>query len=139
MSDYKKYLSKFIGNELIQDMQFYIKKIESRFDIKLPEDYITFMQQYNGGEGDVGENYLAMYPLNEIIECTEDYEVEKYIPGLVLIGSNLGGEAFALDYRTDKINYIMIPFMFEEDAIIVLSQNIEGFLSKLYNDELFAN
>jgi len=137
MNDYKSFLSEFNSNEPCQDIKSHIEKIEEIFNIKLPEDYISFMEQRNGGEGFVGENYLGIYQIEEIIKANEDYEVEKYIPGLLLIGSNLGGEAFALDFRIGKTNYIMIPFMFDEEDIIVLSQNIEGFMFKLYNDELF--
>lgn len=86
----------------------------------------------------MGESDLAIYPLDEIIEVNEGYEVEEYAAGVLLIGTNLGGEAFALDYRYGKPKYIMIPFIvFEDEAIIVLSDNMEGFLSKNYEGKLF--
>ena len=137
MEKYSKYFTGFSANKPIPDTAFYTKQIEERFGKKLPADYIEFMREYNGGEGSVGENYIVLYPLSEIIQYNEEYEIEEFVPGLMLIGSNGGGEAFAIDYRSDEIRFVMIPFIFEEEAIIELSDSIEGFLQKAYNDEIF--
>lgn len=138
MEKYNKYLIEFEANNPMADTALYTKQIEERFGKKLPADYIEFMEVYNGGEGSVGKSYVALYPISKIIELNRDYEIEEAVPGLMLIGSNGGGEAFAIDYRTDEIRFVMIPFLFEEDAIIELSDSFEGFLEKAYNGELFT-
>jgi hypothetical protein len=138
MEKYNKYLIEFEANNPMADTALYTKQIEERFGKKLPADYVEFMEVYNGGEGSVGKSYVALYPISKIIELNRDYEIEEAVPGLMLIGSNGGGEAFAIDYRTDEIRFVMIPFIFEEDAIIEFSDSFEGFLEKAYNGELFT-
>lgn len=34
--------------------------------IVLPESYIKFMKEHNGGEGDIGETRLILYPIEEL-------------------------------------------------------------------------
>ena len=36
--------------------------------IKLPEEYLAFMQEHDGGEGSVGEAYVVLYSLDELAE-----------------------------------------------------------------------
>ena len=33
--------------------------------VPLPQSYIDFMRQHNGGEGDIGETWLVLYPMEE--------------------------------------------------------------------------
>ena len=59
----------------------------------LPNDYIELMKKHNGGEGDIGETWLILYPLEELQEINDDYEIEEILPGHIIIGSN-GGELY---------------------------------------------
>ena len=37
-------------------------------DLELPLEYIEFMKKHNGGEGDIGEHWLVIYPIEELEE-----------------------------------------------------------------------
>ena len=65
--------------------------IEKINEVVLPKDYIEFMKKHNGGEGDIGETWLIIYPLEELKEINDDYEIEEFLPGHIIIGSNGGG------------------------------------------------
>ena len=65
--------------------------IEKINEVVLPKDYIEFMKKHNGGEGDIGETWLIIYPLEELKEINDDYESEEFLPGHIIIGSNGGG------------------------------------------------
>ena len=70
--------------------------IEKINDVVLPNDYIELMKKHNGGEGDIGETWLILYPLEELQEINDDYEIEEILPGHIIIGSN-GGELYWID------------------------------------------
>src|ERR1044072_7362040 len=74
-----------------------IRHFESESGLRLPDDYARFLQQTNGGEGFLGNAYVILWRVEELIEMNKAYEVTEYAPGLFLFGSDGGGEAFAFD------------------------------------------
>lgn len=72
-----------------------ISELENKLRVKFPIDYIEFMLFSNGYEGSIGESYIAIWLIEELIEANESCEVEEYTPGLILFGSDGGEEAFA--------------------------------------------
>ncbi len=88
-----------------------METVEDHFGCVFPEDYKTFLQLNNGGEGFVGEQYLILWRVEEIIGLNREYEVAEYAPGLILFGSNGGGEAFAFDIRDKQIKIVVVPFI----------------------------
>ena len=59
--------------------------------IKLSKDYLEFMSKNNGGEGPIGKNiYGWFYKLEELVDVNNEYEVQKWWPGYVVIGSYIG-------------------------------------------------
>lgn len=81
----------------------------------LPEEYLDFLRACNGVEGPVGANgYLTLYPAEELPGLNEQYRVREFAPGLVLIGSDGGGSAFAIDTRSgnpSSMQYVEVPFV----------------------------
>lgn len=77
----------------------------------LPSDFRDFLMLTNGGEGMIGENYLMLWNADELAEYNESYQVNEYAPGLLLFGSDGGGEAFAFDTRTTPPTVVMVPFV----------------------------
>lgn len=73
---------------------------------KLPDDYTAFMLECNGGEGVFG----VLWSVEEVPPFNEDYQVKICAPGLILFGSNGGGEGFAFDTR-NNFNVVRIPFI----------------------------
>ena len=88
----------------------------------LPNDYIEFMKRHNGGQGDIGETWLILYRLEELQEINDDYEIEVFLPGHIIIGSNGGGELYGID---NKGNYFNVPVLIDEDDVAVLGTEIE--------------
>jgi hypothetical protein len=88
-----------------------IRDFESSYGVTLPSDYVEFLRDMNGGEGVVGSAYVSLWPLAELGELNAGYEVRRWAPGLLLIGSDGGGEGFALDLTAATIPVVMIPFV----------------------------
>jgi len=104
----------------------------------LPADYAQFMQKADGGEGFIGKHYLMLWPVAEVIkENTGTYYAEA-APGLLLFGSNGGGEAFAFDTRSVPASFVMVPFIgMELNAAHLIAPTFRSFLEALfYKDDL---
>jgi hypothetical protein len=111
--------------------------VENKLGIEFPIDYKEFLLFSNGCEGSIGESYICIWPIEELIEANEASEVDEYTPGLVLFGSDGGGEAFAFDMRNNNKKYIMVPLMLEFNAIIEQGNSLAYFFERSYNGQLF--
>jgi len=119
----------------------YLAEAETHFGRPFPSQYRRFMADQDGGEGFVGESYLVLWRASELVVFNREYEADKYAPGLLLFGSNGGGEAFAFDARDNqamKIVIVPVICMSLEDALLV-ADTFDNFLSKLADGELFLN
>lgn len=90
--------------------------------LELPSEYIEFMKKHNGGEGDTGESWLVIYPVEELEEINDNYQ--EYLPaGNIIIGSNGGGELIGLNR---KGQYFIVPEIIEEDYMKVIGDSMEN-------------
>lgn len=102
-------LANFVTNP-VQDVNRLVE-VEKFFGHPLPLDYRCFMTEQDGGEGFVGDQYLVLWRASELVEFNCEYETAKYAPGLILFGSDGGGEAFAFDTRYSSVKIVMVPFI----------------------------
>lgn len=90
--------------------------------LELPSEYIEFMKKHNGGEGDTGESWLVIYPVEELEEINDNYR--EYLPkGNIIIGSNGGEELIGLN---SEGQYFIVPEIIEEDYMKVIGDSIEN-------------
>lgn len=104
------------------------KEIEKINKVVLPKQYINFMKKHNGGEGDIGETWFVLYPLEELQIINDDYEIEKYLPDHIIIGSNGGGELYGID---SKGNYFNVPDIIEKEYLTLFGDDIETLPDKI--------
>lgn len=88
-----------------------ITDAETALQCSLPLDYKEFLEKINGGEGFIGENYLILWTAEELAQFNRDYQVEDYAPGLILFGSDGGGEGYAFDTRIAPMSIVQVPFI----------------------------
>jgi hypothetical protein len=112
-----------------------IARFEKESGIRLPPGYSSFLLGRNGGEGFIGENaYVILWRLEELIALNKEYEVTEYVPGLLFIGSDGGGEAFALDRRASHLPIVSVPFVGMDYSVVrTIAPDISSFLEKLFN------
>lgn len=110
-----------------------IQKFEQLSGFVLPEDYVTFLKKSNGGEGFVGDNaYLILWPVEQLLELNDAYQVPKYAPGLLLFGSDGGGEGFAFDTRLPELPIVSVPFVGMDCSLArPIATSFNGFLEAL--------
>ncbi|MCL2492761.1 MAG: SMI1/KNR4 family protein [Clostridiales bacterium] len=110
-----------------------LKDVEEKLGCNLPSQYKEFLLESNGAEGLIGSSYLVIWPIDDIVISNQDYEVEKYTPGLIYFGSDGGGEAYAFDSRTKEMPIVEFPFesIHIEDAELC-GKTFYEFLQNLY-------
>jgi hypothetical protein len=77
----------------------------------LPADYFSFLLESDGGEGFVGvePGYFQLWRANEVARCSSEYEVPKYLPGYVAVGSSGGGELFVFPVSGTPPGIFRVP------------------------------
>ncbi|AAN48696.1 SMI1/KNR4 family protein [Leptospira interrogans] len=104
-----------------------IQKIESIFKVTFPEDYKQILLWSNGGEGKVGNRYLSLWKIEELVQFNEDYQIKKYIPEIVSIGTDGGEFCYAFDYRNNSNipNFIEVPLGdLDSNSIVTLGDKM---------------
>jgi hypothetical protein len=74
-------------------------------------DFLNVLQFTNGGEGFIRHSYFHLYSLDEMLSLNQAYQVSTFAPGLVIFGSNGGGDAFGFDTRHDPMQIVQISFI----------------------------
>jgi hypothetical protein len=61
---------------------------------QLPQAYLAFLGVSNGVEGPLGvePGWFVVWPAEESLVASKEYEVPKYLPGYFAFGSNGGAE-----------------------------------------------
>jgi hypothetical protein len=110
-----------------------IRQFEIESGVRLPDDYAQFLQQVNGGEGFVGNAYVILWRVEELLEMNRAYQVAEYAPGLFLFGSDGGGEAFAFDIRSDAKPIVSVPFVgMDLNLARPVARDFKTFLEELF-------
>lgn len=123
--DYEEMFKEFEFNEKPETV------LESVKGLELPDDYLDFMREHNGGEGPLGEyNYGCFYRFEELEEINDEYEVQDNWPGYVVIGSDMSGQLWA--YNPEKKIYCQIDSMnTDDDTYYTQAESFEEFLRKM--------
>lgn len=66
----------------------------------LPQEYFAFLARHNGAEGVLGVDpgWFIVWPAEEALMATREYQLPEYLPGYFAFGGNGGGELFV--FRT---------------------------------------
>ena len=109
-----------------------IADAEAKLRWALPNDYKELLRNANGGEGFIGENYLILWAAEELAQFNKEYQVQDYAPGLILFGSDGGGEGFAFDTRSSPAPIVQVPFIgMELNYARPVAASFDQFLVKL--------
>jgi hypothetical protein len=111
----------------------YLQKLMTDLGYRLPEDYLAFMCQWNGYNGDVGTyGTVNIWAAEEILPVNQANHFREWIQGFVLFGSDGGGEFYAFDMRHEPPNVVMIPSIsLKLDEAIDVGDTFLGFLERL--------
>lgn len=105
-----KYFNKDIFNDFNfqedeQNTESQICKVESELGIKFPEEYREILKLYNGGSGDIGEYYIDLWSLEDIVDFYEE-NMEDESKDLVVFASDGCGMGYAFKKGCEEIRVI---------------------------------
>lgn len=86
----------------------------------LPNDYTSFLLLTNGGEGWVGSRYVSLWRIEEVQALNKSYQIDHYLPGIVGVGTDGGGQCYALDFRYSSINPTLVQVPLGDLGIVSL-------------------
>ena len=110
------------------------EEISSVLGIPLPSQYIDFMREHNGGEGDIGGiSWLMLDRIETLQELNE--AIREFLPeGVIIIGSDGGSELYGVNAEG---TYLNLPETIEEEYISYLGNDLNELPQKIY--ELWEN
>jgi hypothetical protein len=73
-----------------------IESAENHFHRKFSDDYKFYLENYFEFEDFVNVEFVKLWSLENLIENNKSYEIQKYIPTIVAIGSNGAGEIIGI-------------------------------------------
>lgn len=88
-----------------------IEAVNAHYGERLPQDYLRFLRKHDGGEGSVGDNFLILWRIGELIRFNKEYEVSEYAPGILLFGSDGGGEGYGFNTNEPGWPVVRLPFI----------------------------
>jgi hypothetical protein len=104
-------------------------ELERRLGVKFPADYQRFLEDENGVEELFGGAYLVLYSLEELPALCD--WVAGSIPGLVVIGSDGGGEGVALDFRQSPPQVVIVPLIGgSPEDVLIQASNFSQFMAQ---------
>jgi hypothetical protein len=87
------------------------KALSSEILNQLPSDYLRTLELIGPGEGFVANDYVRLFPLDELSSLNRAYDFPTLLPGTLLFGSNGGGEGFAFRLQGVDPPVVRVPFI----------------------------
>jgi len=114
-----------------------VEEIENTVNFKLPDDYLTFAQNYSGFEEFIGEEFVRLWDFDELAERNKGYQIFTYLPKTLGIGGNGGGVFIAMEQLDDgKLRIVLSPFIdLDRQYHIEIGTSFTDFLMRLDNGE----
>jgi SMI1 / KNR4 family (SUKH-1) len=107
-----------------------IAKFTTSIGFSLSAGFIDFYKETDGASFLSDNFYVNIWPVTQLIDLNEGYDVNNYIPEFFLFGSDGGGNAFGIEKKTGAVFEIPFIVMSSEDAIFI-SGSFNEFLAKL--------
>src|SRR5207253_7911892 len=68
-----------------------VKSLVEQAGVELPTEYLEFLESSDGGEGDVGERWVELWPVGRVLA---ELEGEPHYEGVVLFGGDGANTVF---------------------------------------------
>ncbi|HEV7230897.1 MAG TPA: SMI1/KNR4 family protein [Bacteroidia bacterium] len=135
MNPVEEILNKYSPSPRTEPLTTSIEAIEEAIGFVLPEDYKKYLLNFKGFEHEIGEEYIHLWDINELIENNEDYLITNNFPFTIGIGDDRGGEFIALERLENKeFRVVLSPFLDTDPQFHVeIGESFSDFLIRLEN------
>ncbi|OXA80437.1 SMI1 / KNR4 family (SUKH-1) [Flavobacterium aquidurense] len=112
----------------VNDVELYSK-------LKLPEDYIFYLENYHGIDQFIGVEFINLWSLEEIIKTNISYNIVEELQQTIGIGSNGSGEFIGITLdQNQNVKIILSPFIdLNSKYHIEIGTSFTDFLVRLDN------
>ena len=102
----------------------------------LPDDYVSFMKNKNGGFGFIGQKrkYIDLWTAFDVLNLNPYYQ-DDYAKRVACIGSDGGGMLYGYDV-TSRNFLIVDPFEFNEEDVRSCGSNFFDLISCVANQDV---
>jgi hypothetical protein len=110
-----------------------VHQIESIVKFSLPTDYKTYIQNYLGFEEHIGQEFMRLWDIDELIETNKGYGIFDNLPNTLGIGGNGSGEFIAIELiDSGKYRIVLSPFIdLDKHYHIEIGTSFTDFLVRL--------
>jgi hypothetical protein len=111
-----------------------VQNLLRQLDFELPKDYIGIMLEFDGGEGEVGENsWLCLFPIEDLIPTNKAYKLlMEQIPDYFLFGKDAADTGYAFHKFNKTIHSFGLMSNFKTDYIKFCGNSFIEFVEYLY-------
>ena len=88
-------------------------------NFNIPQDFISFFEESNGGTIVTDEYFIVLWPLTEMIQLNKDYSITENAPEFFAFGSDGAGMAYAIEKQTGFIYEMPFIGISKEDAVLL--------------------
>jgi hypothetical protein len=112
-----------------------LEEIENKINFKLPEDYKFYLLNYLGNESFLGNEYVILWDLNELVEMNNDYQITDNLTNTIGIGGNGSSEFIAIEFtENNEYRIVLSPFIdLNKDYHIEIGNSFTDFFERLEN------
>jgi len=112
-----------------------IEEIQQHIGFELPSDYIDLMKEFNGGEGEIGENgWLCLFPIEDLIVTNKDYQLlMQHISDYFLFGKDAADTGYSFHKTKQTFHSFGLMSNFKTDPVDFCGNSFSDFLEYLYN------
>lgn len=112
-----------------------ISDVESYSSLKLPEDYVFYLENYFGIDQFIGVEFIKLWSLEELIQANKDYKIVEELTRTIGIGTNGSGEFIGIEIDQDNnAKIILSPFVgLNSKNNTEIGQSFTDFLIRLDN------
>ncbi|GAB2464267.1 hypothetical protein GCM10011375_16410 [Hymenobacter qilianensis] len=97
-----------------------VTRVLETLDFKLPDWYINELSKTHDLVFDFEDGkYLELWPIVEVLELNRAYNADEFYLNFILIGTDGGGEACAIEKQSGSVYFIPYIGCLPDDAIYV--------------------
>ncbi|MFD0939377.1 SMI1/KNR4 family protein [Pedobacter boryungensis] len=133
MKIFEEILNKYNFPKRTEKPSTTIAQIESVVKFNLPTDYKTYIQNYSGFETYIGEAFVRLWDLDELLATNKDYEIFDNLPNTLAIGGNGSSEFIAIELiNISDYRIVLSPFIdLDKQYHIEIGTSFSDFLLRL--------
>ncbi|RAJ79289.1 hypothetical protein CLV59_106350 [Chitinophaga dinghuensis] len=102
-----------------EDFEILIRETASSLSTPIPLWYADFLQSQDLRTSRYYNNTTVLYGLEELTELNIAYEIQQYMPGYLLIGSDSGDFGLLINNSTSNIYLVELGALTPDDAAVM--------------------